>query len=169
MPVTKSILFAGSDEGIKEQVADVLNGIPTYSLSWVAESGDLLLKILEKEKYKLTLTASAGEALEKLEDEEFELVLSDIRIPDINGFELLKKIKSRWPQTAVIMMTGYGDAYTVKEALMLGADEYITKPFKSHEISLIVERAYWRQLATRRKEPCVVDVISDSPKNNGNV
>jgi len=49
------------------------------------------------------------------------------------------------------MMTGYGDAYTVKEALMLGADEYVTKPFKSHEISLIIERAYWRLLASRNK------------------
>ena len=70
-------------------------------------------------------------------------------MPEINGFELLKTIKSRWPHIAVIMMTGYGDAYTVKEALMLGADEYITKPFKSHEVSLILERAYWRQLASR--------------------
>jgi FixJ family two-component response regulator len=47
------------------------------------------------------------------------------------------------------MMTGYGDTYNVKEALMNGADEYITKPFKNHEISLIVERAYWRLMSMR--------------------
>jgi DNA-binding response OmpR family regulator len=45
---------------------------------------------------------------------------------------------------AVIMMTAYGDTYTVKDALLLGADEYVTKPFKSFEISIVVERAYWR-------------------------
>jgi two-component system response regulator PilR (NtrC family) len=112
---------------------------------------NLLLKILEQEGYRVTLVSSAKEAVEKLNNEKFELVLSDVKMPDMDGFQLLKKIKEEWPQTAIIMMTGYGDAYTVKEALMLGADEYITKPFKSHEISLIIERAYWRLLATKRR------------------
>lgn len=113
---------------------------------------NLLLKILEQEGYQVTLAASCEEAVEKLENNKFELVLADVKMPVVGGFELLKDIKSRWPQTGVIMMTGYGDAHTVKEALMLGADEYITKPFKSHEISLIIERAYWRLLASRRKD-----------------
>jgi len=110
---------------------------------------NLLLKILEQEGYQIALAASFSEAVEKLESDSFGLVLSDVKMPETDGFELLKTIKSRWPHVAVIMMTGYGDAYTVKEALMLGADEYITKPFKSHEIALIVERAYWRQLASK--------------------
>ena len=105
---------------------------------------NLLLKILEQEGYQITLSGSYNEAIELLENRDFELVLSDVKMPGRGGFDLLKEIKNRWPNTAVIMMTAYGDAYTVKEALMLGADEYITKPFKSHEISLIVERAYWR-------------------------
>ena len=49
------------------------------------------------------------------------------------------------------MMTAYGDTYTVKDALLLGADEYITKPFKSFEVSLVVERAYWRILSNSSK------------------
>jgi DNA-binding NtrC family response regulator len=118
---------------------------------------NLLLKILEQEGYRTTLASSSAEALEKLETEQYELVLSDVKMPESNGFDLLKEIKARWPKTAVIMMTGYGDAYTVKEALMLGADEYITKPFKSHEISLIVERAYWRQLATNKGQFTAID------------
>lgn len=113
---------------------------------------NLLLKILEQEGYQVALASSCEEALQKLEDTKYELVLADVKMPVMGGFELLKDIKSRWPQTGVIMMTGYGDAHTVKEALMLGADEYITKPFKSHEISLIIERAYWRLLASRRKD-----------------
>jgi len=112
---------------------------------------NLLLKILEQEGYQVVLASSYKEAIERLTVGPCDLVLSDVKMPEKNGFELLKKIKDEWPQTAVIMMTGYGDAYTVKEALMLGADEYITKPFKSHEISLIVERAYWRMLAAREK------------------
>lgn len=113
---------------------------------------NLLLKILEQEGYQVSLASSYSEALERLTTNKFELVLSDVKMPENNGFELLKRIKQEWPHIAVIMMTGYGDAYTVKEALMLGADEYITKPFKSHEISLIVERAYWRMLAAREKQ-----------------
>ncbi len=112
---------------------------------------NLLLKILEQEGYQISLASSADEALEKLKNESFELVLSDVKMPGTSGFDLLKAIKKSWPNIACIMMTGYGDAYTVKEALMFGADEYITKPFKSNEISLIVERAHWRQLASQKK------------------
>lgn len=111
---------------------------------------NLLLKILEQEGYQITLASTYDEAKARLNEKQFELVLADVKMPGKNGFDLLREIKSNWPRTAVIMMTGYGDAYTVKEALMMGADEYITKPFKSHEISLIIERAYWRQMASNK-------------------
>jgi DNA-binding NtrC family response regulator len=117
---------------------------------------NLLLKILEQEGYLVTLAGSYNEAMTRLNIERFDIVLSDVKMPETNGFELLRVVKNQWPQTAVIMMTGYGDAYTVKEALMLGADEYVTKPFKSHEISLIIERAYWRLLATKNKNQTTV-------------
>ncbi len=110
---------------------------------------NLLLKILESEGYKATLASSAAEALDKLEHEKYDLLLSDVKMPGMNGFELLEKVKSRWSDMAVIVMTGYGEAYTIKDALMKGADEYLSKPFKSHEVSLIVERAYWRLLSAR--------------------
>ncbi|UCC78320.1 MAG: response regulator [Candidatus Zixiibacteriota bacterium] len=110
---------------------------------------NLLLKILESEGYKVTLASSAAEALDKLEHEKYDLLLSDVKMPGMNGFELLEKVKSRWSDMAVIVMTGYGEAYTIKDALMKGADEYLSKPFKSHEVSLIVERAYWRLLSAR--------------------
>ncbi|UCE67803.1 MAG: response regulator [Candidatus Zixiibacteriota bacterium] len=110
---------------------------------------NLLLKILESEGYQVTLASSGAEALDKLECEKYDLMLSDVKMPGMNGFELLEKVKSQWNDMAVIVMTGYGDAYTIKEALMKGADEYLSKPFKSHEVSLIVERAYWRLLSAR--------------------
>ena len=104
----------------------------------------LLEKILTREGYR-TFTAGDGRAaLDILEKESVSLVLSDIKMPGINGFELLKEIKAKYPTTGVIMMTAYGDTFTVKDALLLGADEYITKPFRSYEVSLVVERAYWR-------------------------
>jgi len=113
---------------------------------------NLILRILESEGYQITLASSGDEALEILNAEKFDLLLTDVRMPGTNGFNLLKKVKANWPGMAVIVMTGYGDAYTVKEALLLGADEYLSKPFKGHEVSLIVERAYWRVLSGRNSE-----------------
>ena len=111
----------------------------------------LLEKILVREGYQISTAVDGRDALEKLETEQFEMIISDMKMPHINGFELLKAVKQEYPSTSVIIMTAYGDTYSVKDALLLGADEYITKPFKSHEISLIVERCYWRILAERRE------------------
>jgi len=112
---------------------------------------NLLDKILSREGYRI-LTASDGvHALEMLDKEEVDLIISDMKMPRMTGFELLKHVKQQHPNIGVIIMTAYGDTYTVKDALLLGADEYITKPFKSYEISLVVERAYWRLLSSRGK------------------
>jgi DNA-binding NtrC family response regulator len=108
---------------------------------------DLLSKILTRDGYIL-LTAEDGEdALRVLGSRSVDIVITDIKMPRLDGFALLKEIKSHHACTTVIIMTAYGDTYTVKDALLLGADEYVTKPFKSYEISLVVERAYWRLLS----------------------
>jgi DNA-binding NtrC family response regulator len=108
---------------------------------------DLLTKILARDGYQL-LTAEDGEqALEVLKQRKVDIVITDIKMPKLDGFGLLKEIKSRGTVSTVIIMTAYGDTYTVKDALLLGADEYVTKPFKSYEISLVVERAYWRLIS----------------------
>lgn len=113
---------------------------------------NLILKILESEGYQITMVSSGDEAMAMLKENNYDLLLTDVKMPGMNGFELLKQVKENWPDMAVIVMTGYGDAYTIKEALLLGADEYVSKPFKGHEVSLIVERAYWRLLSSRRSE-----------------
>ncbi len=90
------------------------------------------------------------EALEIIKTSRVDLLVSDIIMPGMNGYELLQIIKKTFPHIGVVMMTGYGDANSIKEALSLVADEYITKPFKGHEIALIIERAYWRFLANQQ-------------------
>lgn len=105
---------------------------------------ELLAKILVKEGYEIDTACDGENAQEKLRQKKYDLMISDIKMPRMNGFELLKIAKNEFPELGVIMMTGYGDSYTVKDALLLGADEYITKPFKSFEVTLVVERAYWR-------------------------
>lgn len=107
----------------------------------------LLEKILGRDGYRVLCAADGEEALAILGREEINIVISDLQMSGMSGLDLLKVVKKDYPQAGVIMMTAYGDTYTVKDALLLGADEYITKPFKSFEISMVVERAYWRLLA----------------------
>ena len=108
---------------------------------------DLLVKILSREGYRIDSVEDGIAALEHLKKQRVDLVISDMKMPRMDGLELLSAIKKNYPEIGVIIMTGFGDTYTVKDALLLGADEYITKPFKSFEISLVVERAYWRILS----------------------
>lgn len=112
----------------------------------------LLEKILKKEGYNVLLAGSGEEALSILGDQHVDVLISDINMPEMDGFALLKTAKQKHPHIEVIMMTAYADAYSVKDALLLGADDYITKPFKSVEICMIVERAYWRALSSRNAQ-----------------
>lgn len=110
----------------------------------------LLHKILTQDGYCVVTAPDGEEALRLLNERKIAIMICDLSIPGMNGFDLLKTAKERQPELVVIMMTALGDTYTVKDALLLGADEYITKPFKSFEISMIVERAYWRLLSQNR-------------------
>lgn len=111
---------------------------------------NLLVKILTREGYRVDTAEDGEDALEKLRQNRYHLLVSDIKMPRLNGYELLKEVKQKYPKMAMIMMTDYGDSFSVKDSLLLGADEYITKPFKRFEIQLIVERAYWRLLSSQK-------------------
>jgi len=111
----------------------------------------LLETILSRDGYRILLASDGKEALEVLAREDVEMVISDVNMPRLDGFGLLKIVKNEYPGTSMVMMTGYGDTYTVKDALLLGADEYISKPFRSQEIALVIERAYWRMMSAQGK------------------
>lgn len=108
---------------------------------------DLFQKILFREGYQVKTALDGVEALKMLSKEPAQLVITDIVMPNLDGFGLLKEVKEKYPNTGVIVMTSYGDTYALKDALLSGADEYVTKPFRSYEIALVVERAYWRILS----------------------
>ncbi len=129
------------------------NSISILIVDDEATMRNLLERILVREGYQLYSACDGVEALEILGDRNIDIIISDMKMPKMNGFELLKHIKEDYPDVGVIIMTAYGDTYTVKDALLLGADEYITKPFKSYEISLVVERAYWRILSAGHSAP----------------
>jgi len=90
--------------------------------------------------------------LQKIDRGGIDILITDVKMPEVSGFDLLKIVKGKYPGIGAIVMTAYGDAYTVRDALLMGADEYITKPFKSFEIVMVVERAHWRILSSRTRD-----------------
>ena len=80
-------------------------------------------------KYALNGT-SALELIESMENKTEYLILTDINMPEMNGIELLKKIKARYPELKVFMITAYGDEQNFNAAKSLGADDYFTKPLR---------------------------------------
>ncbi len=102
--------------------------------------------ILVGKGYCVETAGGVTDALDKLAKSGFDIVVTDLRIPEIDGFELLARVKQQWPNVGVIVMTGFGDAKTPDLARTKGADEYITKPFNAREIEVIVERVCWRRM-----------------------
>jgi DNA-binding NtrC family response regulator len=85
--------------------------------------------------------ASSGfEALEQLERNPFDVLFVDIRMPEMNGIELLEKVKIEYPETVVIIITAYGSIESAVKAMQLGASDYLLKPFKPDYLSLVMEK-----------------------------
>jgi DNA-binding response OmpR family regulator len=92
----------------------------------------------DKDKYEVMIANNGKEALSLLKKDKIDLVISDIRMPDINGLDLLVRIKMEHPQTKVIIMTAYGSSDVQKEANRRGSLFYIEKPFEINDIRKII-------------------------------
>ena len=106
---------------------------------------EFLSILLEREGYHVSTAASAEEALRLMESSLFDLVLSDVNMPGLNGIELLTRIKKRSPETGVLMITAFSASEQAVEAMKLGAYDYIAKPFKIEEIKQLVLNALEKQ------------------------
>ena len=80
-------------------------------------------------------------ALEKIESKRFDIVVTDIRMDDIDGIEVLERVLARWPATKVIMITGYASVEVAREAMAKGAFDFIAKPFKPQELRDVIAKA----------------------------
>ena len=92
----------------------------------------------DKDKYEVIIANNGKEALTLLKNNKIDLVISDIRMPDINGLDLLVKIKKEYPDTKVIIMTAYGSSDVQKEANRRGSLYYVEKPFEISDIRKII-------------------------------
>ena|SRR3989338_8972716 len=100
-----------------------------------------LERVLAKEGYRV-LTAHEGEkALALLKEEGIHLLLLDLKMPGLGGLEVLQRVRKDYPSLAVVIMTAYGSLASAREAMQLGAVDYLTKPFDLNVVRAVVKEA----------------------------
>ena len=102
---------------------------------------DFLSIMLKKEGHEVVAAENGGSALKVVQAEIFDLLITDIKMPGVDGMEVLKTVKEVSPETVVIMITAFATTGTAIEAMKLGAYDYITKPFKVDEIRMVIQKA----------------------------
>lgn len=123
------------------------------------------LWIFFKDSFKVFLAATASEGLSML-SEDIGIVLLDYMLPDKNGLDVLKEIKTRYPSIPVILITGYGTEEVCQKAFRLGAIDYIKKPFGIGEIKAKLE--FLMEVSNRgseRRQPIFIETLSDGLEN----
>lgn len=102
----------------------------------------ILMTLLQAEGHEVTPALGGKVAMTVLEEnEEFDLMLSDLRMPEIDGLKLLEHVHEKYPKMSVILLTAYGQVETAIRAMELGAFDYIRKPFKADHLTSTVEKA----------------------------
>ena len=105
-----------------------------------------LQKILSKQGHNVEIAETGSSGVKKVEKSFFDIVITDLKMPGMDGIELLRKVKEAYSDTMVIVITGYGTVESAVEAMKLGAYDYITKPFEAEHIKMVVCKAM-RQLS----------------------
>ena len=104
---------------------------------------EFLLEALERQNsYEVGLAENGKEALKKIQSHSFQLVISDIRMPDISGMDLLEKVKKIDPNCGVILITAYGTVQMAVQAMKQGAFDFITKPLNIDQIEMVVDKYF---------------------------
>ena len=107
---------------------------------------------LQQKENTVTTANSAAEALEKMKTEFFDLIVTDLSMPGMDGMELLKKTKEVSPETSVIMMTAYGSTQTAVDAMKAGAYDYLTKPIQLEDLKKTIQNAMTKAELQRENE-----------------
>jgi two-component system response regulator PilR (NtrC family) len=102
---------------------------------------EFLQIMLKREKMLVEIASNGKEALQKISEAPFDLVISDIQMPELSGLELLQKLKEKDPSSLIMMITAFGSTESAVEAMKLGAFDYLTKPFKIDDVKVRIQKA----------------------------
>jgi DNA-binding NtrC family response regulator len=118
--------------------------MPEKNKILVVDDEDALRTVLSgelvSEGYEVSTAADGDEAISNVQKENFDLVLLDIKMPRMNGFEVLKFIKEKYPKTKVVMLTGFADLKNAIESKKLGAEDFVSKPYDLVDLLTTIER-----------------------------
>jgi DNA-binding response OmpR family regulator len=123
----------------------------------------VLTRLMARDGFVCSDASDGASALAALEREPVPLVLSDLRMPGMDGLELLRSIRERWPDTAVVMITAVADVEVAVSCLGLGAVDYLTKPFHLEEVRARVQQALEKRGCSSRTAPISASSRSASP------
>ena len=98
-------------------------------------------RTLEPEGYQLRMAKNGREGIEMMQQEPADLVLTDLKMPEMDGIEVLTRIKKEWPSTEVVIVTGYQTVETAVKSIKLGAFDYLEKPFTPDSLLATVRKA----------------------------
>lgn len=130
----------------------------------------MLRAALERQGWDVTTCGSGAEALERFHAEPFDFVISDLRMPGVNGCELIKQIKDARPQTFIVAITGHTTVHSAVQALGNGADDYIPKPFDIRSLQRIIDtyqnsRAMAGRPAAQQPGPAVQEMDTEAAES----
>jgi two-component system response regulator HydG len=127
---------------IGEQIRVLVIDDEKFHAETVAES-------LERVGYECVIATSGSEGFKKIETEDWDVVLTDLKMAGLDGLAIVRKAREELPEAEVVVITGHGDVKTAVEAIKLGAANYLTKPVELGELRAIVEKAAQRVRLTR--------------------
>src|SRR6516162_10262754 len=114
----------------------------------VVEDEESLRRVIQAQivgmGYKVSVAGSVNEALELLQANPHDLILTDLQLPGKSGLDLLKTVHAEYPETTVILMTAFGSVSNAVEAMKSGAYDYLTKPLHPYELRALINRALER-------------------------
>lgn len=110
---------------------------------------ELLTAFFLEKSYSVSTANDCEQAIARLEERDYALVITDIKLPGMSGLELLARIRVDWPEVGVIIMTAFSSISSAVEAMKLGAEDYIGKPFQLDELAITVEKALERRSLRR--------------------
>lgn len=118
--------------------------MPDKSKILVVDDEDALRTVLSgelvSEGYDVRTAGDGDDAIQNLQKENFDLILLDIKMPRLSGFEVLKFVKEKFPKTKVVMLTGFADLKNAIESKKLGAEDFVSKPYDLVDLLTTIER-----------------------------
>ncbi len=124
----------------------------------------VLEKKLEQEGYHIVTAANGQEAIEKIRQTEFDLVLTDLKLQDITGLEVLEEVKKVFPDTIVVVLTGYGSMSSAIEAMSKGAYYYLNKPCSDEELKITIRRGLEKREAAQELKQKNLEILETNKK-----